>query len=136
VNQTVLYIEDNQDNITLMERIFRRHRPHATLHVATNGRDGLSAARSEPPALILLDNRLPDLTGSQVLSQLISSQATAGIPVVLLSGDSETETVNKLLAAGATDYLAKPFDIHELMAIIDRHLPEPGPDMPARQELA
>lgn len=121
MNHAVLYIEDNPDNIHLVERLVNRH-TQAGLHVATNARDGIKAAIDLRPALILLDNRLPDATGREVLSQLKSSAATAGIPVVIVSGDS-AGTAGELLALGAADFLAKPFDIHQFMAIIDRYLP-------------
>jgi CheY-like chemotaxis protein len=122
VNRRVLYIEDNENNIRLVERLLKR-RPQVELRVATNARDGVRAAHDEQAALILLDNHLPDATGTEVLSQLASSAATAAIPVVIVSGDSDSQTATALRAAGAADYLAKPFDIHLLMAIIDRYLP-------------
>jgi DNA-binding response OmpR family regulator len=99
--------------------------------VATNGRDGINAAIGEQPALILLDNRLPDATGTDVLHQLASAKATAGIPVVIVSGDSGQATASELLALGASGFLAKPFDIHELIAI-DRYLPCASPVASAR----
>ena len=52
-----------------------------------------------------------------------AAPATAAIPVVILSGDSNPATVNELLAAGAADFLVKPFDIHQLLTIIGRYLP-------------
>jgi len=122
MNATVLYIDDNQDNIFLLERLFKRRRPDVRLHTAMTGRDGIRAALDDQPALILLDNRLPDTSGEQVLHQLAASPATAAIPVVILSGDSNPLTVNELLAAGAADFLAKPFDIHQLLAIIGRYV--------------
>jgi len=122
MNATVLYIDDNQDNIFLLERLFKRRRPDVRLHTAMTGRDGIRAALDDQPALILLDNRLPDTSGEQVLRQLAASPATAAIPVVILSGDSNPLTVNELLAAGAADFLAKPFDIHQLLAIIGRYV--------------
>jgi CheY-like chemotaxis protein len=122
MNRAVLYIEDNPDNIRLVERLVKHH-PQAALHVATNARDGVQAAIDIRPALILLDNRLPDATGREVLVQLKSSAATAGVPVVIVSGDSVVDISKELLALGAADFLAKPFDIHQFMAIIDRYLP-------------
>jgi len=122
MNHAVLYIEDNPDNIRLVERLVKRH-PQAELHTATNGRDGVQAAIDIRPALILLDNRLPDATGRDVLVRLKSSAATAGIPVVIVSGDSVVDISKELLALGAADFLEKPFDIHQFMAIIDRYLP-------------
>jgi CheY-like chemotaxis protein len=123
MNGTVLYIEDNQDNVFLLQRLLQRRRPDIQLHTAMTGRDGIKAAIDDQPALILLDNRLPDTDGEQVLLQLAAVPASAAIPVVILSGDSNPVTVNELLAAGAVDFLVKPFDIHQLLAIIGRYLP-------------
>jgi CheY-like chemotaxis protein len=89
--------------------------------VATNARDGLKAAIEERPALILLDNRLPDATGGEVLRQLASSEATAAIPVVIISGDS-AKTGDELLAIGASEFLPKPFDIDHLVTMIERYI--------------
>jgi CheY-like chemotaxis protein len=122
MNGVVLYIDDNQDNIFLLQRMFKHRRPDIQLHTAMTGRDGIKAAIDGQPALILLDNRLPDTSGEQVLLQLATAPATAAIPVVILSGDSNPVTVNELLAAGAADFLVKPFDIHQLLAIIGRYL--------------
>ena len=122
MNGVVLYIDDNQDNIFLLERLFKRRCPDVLLYTAMTGRDGVGAAIDHEPALILLDNRLPDTNGEQVLLQLAAAPATAAIPVVILSGDSNPVTVNELLAAGAADFLVKPFDIHQLLAIIGRYL--------------
>ncbi len=68
------------------------------------------------------DNRLPDSTGEQVLGQLAAEPATAAIPVVILSGDTAPATVDGLLAAGAAGFVPKPFDLHQLMSAIDKHL--------------
>jgi CheY-like chemotaxis protein len=122
VNGVVLYIDDNQNNILLVQRLCERRCPDVQLHTAVTGRDGIRAAIDDRPALILLDNRLPDTSGEQVLRQLAATPATATIPVVILSGDSNAAIVNDLLAAGAADFLAKPFDIHQLLAMIGRYL--------------
>ena len=121
VNHVMLYIEDNENNIVLVETLLRR-RPQIELHVAMNGRDGVQLAIDKRPGLILLDNRLPDATGGEILRELASATATAGIPVVVLSSDSG-EIIDELLANGAAESVAKPFDIHQFMAIIDRYLP-------------
>jgi CheY-like chemotaxis protein len=123
MNDTVLYIDDTQDSILVVQRLLRRRRPDIQLHTAGTGRDGIEAAADIQPALILLDNRLPDINGEQVLRQLAASPATAAIPVIILSGDTGRTVVGELLAAGAAEFLAKPFDIHQLLAIIGRYLP-------------
>jgi len=122
MNGVMLYIDDSEDNIFLLQRLFKRKYPGIQLHTAMTGRDGIRAAIDGQPALILLDNRLPDVNGQQVMRQLAATPATAAIPVVILSGDSDPATIDELLAAGAADFLVKPFDVHQLLAIIGRYL--------------
>ena len=119
----VLYIDDNQDNIFLLRRLFRRSCPEIALYTAMTGGEGVQAAIDERPALILLDNRLPDTNGEQVLRELATIPATAAIPVVILSADSSPVIVKELIAAGAADFLAKPFDGPQLLDILGRYLP-------------
>ena len=121
MNHTLLYIEDDEHNIALVEAVLRR-RPQIELHVAMNGRDGVQAAIDKQPGLILLDNRLPDATGSEILRELASTPATAAIPVVILSSDAD-EFIAELIAEGAAEAVPKPFDIHKFIAMIDRYLP-------------
>ena len=122
MNGIVLYIDDDEDNIFLLRRLFERKRPDIQLHTAMTGGDGVREAIDDQPALILLDNRLPDASGEQVLRHLAAAPATAAIPIVILSGDSNPATVDELLAAGAADFLGKPFEAHQLLAIIGRYL--------------
>jgi CheY-like chemotaxis protein len=126
MNAVVLYIDDSDDNIFLLRRLFKRTRPDIELHTTMTGADGMRAAIDASPALILLDNRLPDISGEQVLRQLAAAPATAAIPVIILSGDSNPVIVSDLLAAGAADFLVKPFDVHQLLATIGRYLPDQG----------
>jgi CheY-like chemotaxis protein len=121
MSHTVLYIDDSDDNLVLVERILRR-RGDVRLRVARTGREGVEAAVGDPPSLVLLDNRLPDSNGLQVLRQLAVSPGTAAVPVVVLSGDSGQAMVKELLAAGASDFLAKPFAVGDLLALIVRYL--------------
>jgi CheY-like chemotaxis protein len=122
MNGVVLYIDDNEDNIVLLRRLFKRKCPDIQLRTAMTGADGVKVAIDDLPALILLDNRLPDARGEQVLRDLAATPATAAIPVVILSGDTNPATVNELLAAGAADFLGKPFEASELLAIVGRYL--------------
>jgi CheY-like chemotaxis protein len=121
MNHAMLYIEDDDNNISLVQALLKR-RPQIELLVAMNGRDGVQAAIDKQPALILLDNRLPDATGSEILRELASAPATAEIPVVVLSSDTD-EVIRQLIAAGADEAVPKPFDIHKFIAMIDRYFP-------------
>jgi CheY-like chemotaxis protein len=117
---TVLYIEDHDDNIVLVQRILKQ-RPHLDLVTAGTGAEGLRLAQQTRPALILLDRQLPDMLGDDVLMRLKAEDETADAAVVMLSGDTEKSTVAAALAAGAAAFLGKPFDVSELLAVVDRY---------------
>ena len=121
MKKSVLYIEDNTNNIRLVERLIAR-RVETTLHVATNAVAGQKAAIEVRPDLILLDNRLPDASAAQVLSRLSSSAATTGLPVVIVTGDTDQATADQLLALGAREIVTKPFDLNRFVEVLDRYL--------------
>jgi PAS domain S-box-containing protein len=122
----VLYIEDNQSNVRLMERVLER-RPGVRLLHAPNGEDGLRLARDANPDLILLDLHLPDMSGEDVLRELWQDAALKRIPVAILSADAMPAQSRRLKAAGAIAYLTKPIDISQVMRTIDDSLGGPAP---------
>jgi DNA-binding NtrC family response regulator len=122
MSQTALYIEDNASAIRLIEMLLQR-RPDVQLKVARTAREGVQAAVDEPPGLIMLDNRLPDARGGDVLKMLSLEPATGDIPVVIISGDADIQLATEMLACGASEYLVKPFDVHRFLSVIDRYLP-------------
>jgi len=114
----VLYIEDDPVNFTLVERILE-FRPALKLMHARSGESGVELAQAYCPKLILLDLNLPDMHGSEVLRQLQREPATAQVPVVVLSADATPSQIERLLTAGARNYLTKPFDIDPFLAVVD-----------------
>jgi CheY-like chemotaxis protein len=114
----VLYIEDDPVNFTLVERILE-FRPALKLMHARTGESGVELALSTQPKLVLLDLNLPDMHGSEVLRQLQREPAAAKIPVVVLSADATPSQIERLLTAGARNYLTKPFDIDPFLAVVD-----------------
>lgn len=117
----LLYIEDNASNVRLIERILER-RPGVELMTSAQGSLGLEMARDNDPNLVLLDLHLPDMHGSDVLNELRSDPRTAKVPVVILSADATANQVKKLFAAGANDYLTKPLDVTQILALLDHFL--------------
>jgi CheY-like chemotaxis protein len=114
----VLYIEDDPVNFTLVERILE-FRPTLKLMHARSGGSGVELAQAHHPRLILLDLNLPDMHGSEVLRQLQGEPETATVPVVVLSADATPSQIERLLTAGARNYLTKPFDIDPFLAVVD-----------------
>jgi signal transduction histidine kinase/CheY-like chemotaxis protein len=121
----ILYVEDNVANIQLLQRIVAR-RPGVSLQASTRGRPAIDLARTHPPGLILLDLHLPDIPGDEVLTHLRAEPETRNIPVVVLSADATPAQIERLLALGARAYLTKPFDVAELLALVDETLAPRG----------
>jgi CheY-like chemotaxis protein len=116
--RTVLYVEDNPTNVLLVERVLAL-RPAVELLVAMRGDEGFDLAVTHRPDLILLDLHLPDMSGELLLSQLQTNPATCTVPVVVVSADAMADNIARLRAAGAVGYLTKPFDLAELLAVVD-----------------
>jgi PAS domain S-box-containing protein len=118
----ILYIEDNPSNVLLLKEIFAVKRQTFGLRIATNGADGLNELKSNPPDLVLLDLDLPDLHGSIVLEFIRSHDFSKNIPVVIVSADATKEKIDMLIELGANDYITKPFEVNELLRVIDSYL--------------
>ena len=115
---TVLYVEDNLANLSLIESVMHS-RPGIELIPALQGRIGLDLARRHAPDVILLDLHLPDLSGEEVLRRLKADPATRDVPVVFITADAMSGTRERLIASGATKCLTKPLDIDEFLATLD-----------------
>jgi PAS domain S-box-containing protein len=120
-SHTLLYIEDNLANLTLLQRILER-RWKIKFLTAMDGAQGLALAREHLPDLILLDLYLPDISGEEVLSQLRQAKETAEIPVFIISADATSGQAERLLAAGAQAYLTKPLEVPQFLQAIEKAL--------------
>src|SRR5208337_1360250 len=109
----VLIIEDEK---RLAENIARSLRESAgyAVDIALDGEDGLYMAQTNPYDLMVLDLMLPKVDGLSLLKKLRSGGGES--PVLVLTARDEKESIIALLNAGADDYLAKPFDLGELLA--------------------
>jgi two-component system sensor histidine kinase/response regulator len=93
-------------------------------HGAENGRKGIDLAREQRPDLILCDIMMPECDGYTVLSEVRSDDEMKSIPLVMMSAKVDQATLREVVAMGASDYLAKPFTMPELMTVIRRCLDE------------
>jgi CheY-like chemotaxis protein len=120
-SHTLLYIEDNLANLTLLQRILER-RWKIKFLTAMDGPQGLALARKHRPDLILLDLYLPGMSGEEVLSRLREAKETARIPVFMISADATAGQAERLIAAGARAYLTKPLDIPTFLQAVEQAL--------------
>jgi CheY-like chemotaxis protein len=117
----VLYIDDSAINTVLVERILAL-RPEVVFGSAPDGRSGLDRAMRQRPDLVLLDLTLPDISGEQVLARLRADPATRAIPVIVVSGETDPVVHHRLLAQGAQWWLTKPYEIDDLLRLVDSSL--------------
>lgn len=116
----ILYVEDNEDNVYMLTRRLARH--GYDVIVAADGEQGIELAKSELPALILMDLSLPVLDGWQATQRLKASPATARIPIIALSAHAMPADREKALAAGCDDYDTKPVELTRLLDKIQAQL--------------
>lgn len=121
--KTLLYIEDNLSNLTLIEDLLSEY-PPIKLISAMQGLLGLELAVRHQPDLILLDVHLPDISGAEVLERLKEDPRTSAIPVVVLTADATKSQFTRLMAAGARDYLTKPLDVDRFLGVVEREFHE------------
>ena len=118
---TVLYVEDNPANMTLVEQLIAR-RPDIRLLTAVNGTLGIEAARTSQPDVILMDINLPGMSGLEALKVLRRDPATSHIPVVAVSANALPRDIQSSLEAGFFRYLTKPIKVKEFMDTLNAAL--------------
>jgi len=116
----ILYIEDIQDNITLVEKIVTS-RGHEFLY-AKNAEQGLELAFNSTPDLILLDLGLPDADGQTLSVWLKGNPTLENIPIIVLTAWPEEVVQHTVEAYNLNGYLCKPFNMRDLLQIIDKTL--------------
>ena len=112
----ILYVEDNDDNVYMMTNRLKR-RGYEVI-VAEDGARGLEMAKSESPALILMDLSLPVMDGWEATRRLKQATETAHIPVIALSSHAMAGDREAALDAGCDDVFAKPIDRAALVALL------------------
>ncbi|WP_413161024.1 diguanylate cyclase domain-containing protein [Capilliphycus salinus ALCB114379] len=116
----ILIVDDRPENIRLLSSILTKNGYQT--RKATNGVMALRAVESIQPTLILLDIRMPNMSGYQVCKHLKSNPKTAHIPIIFLSATDEIEDKAKAFQVGGADYIAKPFYVEEVLARIENQL--------------
>jgi class 3 adenylate cyclase len=120
MSNRILIVDDTPANIqtlsaTLKEKGYQ-------ISVATNGRQALDVVARVHPDLILLDVVMPEMDGFETCRRLKESEGTRAIPVIFLTARTETADIVQGFELGAVDYVAKPFNAHELLARVNTHL--------------
>jgi DNA-binding response OmpR family regulator len=101
-----------------MQRLFVE-RPRLELLIATDGASARVLARSAVPQLIFVDVNLPDMSGEDLIVHLQNDLREATPPIVVLSADAMTSTIDRLRSLGIVEYMTKPYDVQHLFDVID-----------------
>ncbi|WNZ26977.1 response regulator [Leptolyngbya sp. NK1-12] len=115
----ILLVDDNPDMRSYLKRLLSQQ---WQVETAANGAIALTQIQQNPPDLVLTDVMMPEMDGLQLLQALRANPQTRGISIMLLSARAGEEAMIEGLAAGADDYLIKPFTVRELLARVETHL--------------
>jgi adenylate cyclase len=112
----ILIVDDMPVIIELISSFLQKIDQNFTLFSASNGRNACKLAVAQQPDLIIMDWEMPEMSGFEALSKLKKNESTKDIPVIISSGFTQAENVQKALDAGAIDYIRKPIEGVELIA--------------------
>lgn len=121
----ILLVEDNPVDVDLTRRAFRRRSLLSPLLVARDGEDALARLASwehgqPPPAVILLDLKLPRISGIEVLRRIRAHPRFGTLAVVVLTSSAETSDIAAAYAAGASSYIVKPVDFERFTVVCEQ----------------
>lgn len=109
----ILLIEDDRSTASALEKVLRAD--GYAVNVSGRGDEGLAQARREPYDLVITDLKLPGLTGLDLIAQLHTAKPK--LPIIMMTAHGTTETAIEAMKLGACDYLVKPFEADELLAL-------------------
>jgi putative two-component system response regulator len=118
--EKILVVDDTPASLKLLTDIMKAE--GYDVRSAISGDLALFAAASNPPDLILLDIRMPEMDGFEVCRRLKSSATTQDVPVIFVTAASETDEKVHGFALGAVDYVTKPYQRDELLSRVRAHL--------------
>jgi adenylate cyclase len=116
----ILVVDDTPANIQALAGMLKGQ--GYDVSVATHGRQALEVLGRVRPDLVLLDVVMPEMDGFETCRRMKAAEAWHQIPVIFLTGRTETADIVKGFELGAVDYVAKPFNAHELLARVNTHL--------------
>ncbi|MCG8696745.1 MAG: hybrid sensor histidine kinase/response regulator [Bacteroidales bacterium] len=116
----ILIVDDNDDNLSVIGNLLIN--ANYTVQVARDGESAIKIVHHKMPDLILLDIRMPGMSGYDVCITLKKDSSTTNIPIIFLTANSETEDIVYGFELGAVDYITKPFNKAELLSRVHTHL--------------
>jgi len=119
--RTVMYIEDNEPNMRLVEEVLDGT-PHIRFRGVNDAETALKEIEQDHPDLILMDLDLPGMSGTDLFRKLRQSEHTKHIPIFALTAAAMERDVQRGLIAGFDEYVTKPLDVAALKKMVDEYL--------------
>jgi CheY-like chemotaxis protein len=126
----ILLVEDNEDDVELTLRAFKKYNKNTKIKTVKNGEEALHYLIndklqydddfSENPEFILMDINMPKITGIELLKLIKENEKTKLIPVIMLTSSDEQEDIVTSYASGASSYLRKPVDFNQFSDLIQK----------------
>ena len=116
----ILIVDDTAENLRLLSQMLAEQ--GYNVRAVPSGERALESVRALPPDLILLDIRMPKMTGYEVCERLKADRATSDIPVIFISALSEIQDKVQAFKVGGVDYITKPFQLEEVLVRTQTHL--------------
>jgi CheY-like chemotaxis protein len=118
--KTILIVDDNEDVVITYRAVLDRM--GFNVSQVSDGRDCMRMIEELKPDLVLLDVRLPGLSGTEVCRQVKDTSQTKDIPIVAMTASMSAETREKMEAVGADEFLLKPIDVSDLNRVVRKYL--------------
>lgn len=119
-NKKILIVDDSNTNVILLEAILKNKGYNVEKALSVSEANQL--IRKEMPDLILLDLRMPHISGYKFLESIKRNDRTKNIPVIIVSAITENESKERVQRFGIVDYLEKPIDLKAMIEIVEKSL--------------
>jgi DNA-binding response OmpR family regulator len=117
-----LFLAEDEESTAILLKFLLARGGYTVVHAADGQQAQTMIDQMPPPALVLLDIMLPYLNGLQLLAHIRQKAEWQHVPIIMLTADSNERDIEQALAAGANDYMVKPFNPRELTARLQRFL--------------
>jgi CheY-like chemotaxis protein len=124
ITGTILLVDDSEANRLIARHLIQKHMPNVKILEAACGEDSIALAKAHQPRVILMDLRLPNISGSQATATILASQESAQPWVFGLTADPGEAAIGDAYAAGMRGIIMKPFDAADLATCLAQAIQE------------
>ena len=121
MEKKLLLVDDSSTTLLMEEMLFRTHTKFQ-LVVARNGEEAVRKALAEMPSLILMDIVMPKMNGFAACREIRKHPALKRVPIIMVTSRGESWNVEEGFESGCNDYVTKPFNVAELIEIVNGYL--------------